>query len=363
MPSVLKKIAIGLGATAFLGAFFAAHTYFAYAYNGQRISWTMAFMLAMTNWVLWGIVSPIVLWLARRLPIERRKWMWTIPAHVILAVIFALGHVVLLVWLSPIVAQYKPNYTIAQGVRAYMSSRFNMEFLTYWGIVGIGTALEYYRRLQERRVRTAQLEASLAQSQLQLLRAQMNPHFLFNTLHAVSTLVYRDPSAADQMISRLSDLLRLSLESGSEPRITLAQELDLVDRYLEIEQIRFGERLQVERSIADDTLHADVPSMLLQPLVENAIKHGIGQRSAGGRLRLRAWRDNGDLRIELRDDGPGFSNGHPASRGFGLNNTRQRLAQMYPGKHVFELGNAETGGARVSIALPFSSTAPTEASS
>ncbi|HZQ91617.1 MAG TPA: histidine kinase [Terriglobales bacterium] len=361
MAPFFKKLLVGTSVCAFLGAFFAAHTYLAYAYNGPPISWSMAFMLAMTNWVLWGLAAPIVLWLARRLPVERRKWVWTIPAHVVLAVVFAVAHMVLLVWLSPLVGHYKPNYTVAQGVRAYMTSRFNMEFLTYWGMVAIGTAVQYYRRLQERQLQTAQLETSLAQAQVQLLRAQMNPHFLFNTLHAISTLVYRDPSAADQMISRLSDLLRLSLESGSEPRITLAQELDLVNRYLEIEQIRFGERLQVERAIADDTLHADVPSMLLQPLVENAIKHGIGQRSAGGRVSLRAWRQNSDLRIELRDDGPGFRNGNGAARGFGLNNTRQRLAQMYPDRHVFELSNPPGGGAQVNIALPFTSSAPTEA--
>jgi LytS/YehU family sensor histidine kinase len=182
---------------------------------------------------------------------------------------------------------------------------------------------------------------------------QIHPHFLFNTLHAISALVEENPVAARKMIARLGDMLRLSLEKNNAPEITLKQEVEFLQRYLAIEQIRFQDRLVVNFEIVPETQEARVPNLLLQPLVENAIRHGIAPYSKGGRIDIRARRDNGMLQLEIQDDGRGIAATDNLSEGIGLKNTRQRLEQLYGSNQELRLQNGDSGGFLVQVRLPF----------
>ena len=184
---------------------------------------------------------------------------------------------------------------------------FDWEMMTYWAVVGLSHALDFHRESQEQRLAAAQLGTRLAEARLQSLQSQLNPHFLFNTLHTISALMHRDTEAADAMLARLSDLLRLSLDRISTQQVTLKEEMDFLQKYIEIERTRFGDRLEVRIDIEPETLDASVPNLLLQPLVENAIRHGIAQKVGGGLLEIKAAREENELCLLVRDTGPGLS--------------------------------------------------------
>jgi|GEM_PF-464545 two-component sensor histidine kinase len=225
----------------------------------------------------------------------------------------------------------------------------------YWVIVCLAHALAYHRRSEERQRRAAELEASLAQARLQALQAQLQPHFLFNTLNAVATLVHKDPRAADEMITNLSELLRLALDGSAQQEVTLRRELELLDRYLDIQQVRFGDRLKVERELDAAALDARVPTLILQPLVENAIKHGIEPRADRGVIGIAARREGSVLQVVVRDSGGGLaSSKQPRDReGIGLANTRARLEGLYGNASRMTLRNGADGGFSVEMEMPF----------
>jgi len=234
------------------------------------------------------------------------------------------------------------------------SSHFHPYVLIYWALVGVCQAIDFYRKYRERALRASQLEARLAQAQLQLLKMQLHPHFLFNTLNAISALIHQDAEVADRMLARLGDLLRLTLQKEGVQEVSLREELEFLDAYLEIEQVRFGPRLTVARQIDPDVLEARVPYLILQPLVENAIRHGILCNGLRGRIEDRARRREDALRLEVSDNGPGLREGNgPLREGIGLANTRARLRQLYGDAHGFALGRAALGGLLVAIDLPF----------
>jgi sensor histidine kinase YesM len=239
-------------------------------------------------------------------------------------------------------------------------AQFHIQVATFWVILGIGAAFEYYGKYRERELRASQLESRLAQSQLEVLRMQLQPHFLFNTLHTISAFMQEGQiEDADRMISRLSDLLRLALESGGVQEVPLRQEMDFLRRYLEIQQIRFQDQLRVELHVPDELLDARVPSLILQPLVENAIKHGVTPRAEGGQVTLSIARDDGRLRVSVRDDGPGIPPDDGASArgsGVGLANTRARLEQLYGDRQRFSVGNHPDGGALIELVIPLTAT-------
>jgi two-component system, LytTR family, sensor kinase len=221
-----------------------------------------------------------------------------------------------------------------------------------WSVLYFG--IKQYRELEEQTARTLQAEALAHQAQLRALRYQLNPHFLFNTLNAISTLVaQQENAAANRMLARLSDFLRLTLESSGAQEVPLSAELDFVKRYLEIEQVRLGERLDVRFHISPEALAVPVPNLILQPLVENAIRHSIAPREAGGRMEIEARCTAGLLHLEVRDDGPKLTGDLALlCQGVGLSNTRARLAQLYGASHDFELRAADVGGLAVVIRLP-----------
>jgi LytS/YehU family sensor histidine kinase len=224
----------------------------------------------------------------------------------------------------------------------------------YLAIVSIAHALCFYRRAQERERRTLSLQAGLAKARLSALRMQLQPHFLFNSLNAIAELVHKDPDAADDMLVALASLLRLTLETSGEQELPLSRELEFVKRYLAIEHVRLGDRLQVAFDLAPDTPEALVPAFLLQPLVENAVRHGLEAQAEPGRLRISASRRGSDLLLTVFDSGPGLRADKPLREGIGLANTRARLDELYGAAGTLELRMAE--GFAVEVTIPFRTT-------
>jgi two-component system, LytTR family, sensor kinase len=340
-----------------LGLFFAGQTYLVYAnVFGQKITWVRAIASALSDWYVWALLAPFILRFARHYPIERNNWLWGLAIHLPACILASIVHLVLGIGVLQLFkrADVYP-FAYVESFKLNFSVQFHWNVLTYWLLVSASLAVDYYSKYRERELKASQLEARLAQAQLQALKMQLHPHFLFNTLNAISALMYMDVDAADRMLARLSDLLRLTLANDGAQEVTLKQELEFLKRYLEIEQTRFEDRLTVKMEIDPETLDAQVPNLLLQPLVENAIRHGIAPRSEPGRIEIRARRENGMLQLHVRDDGPGLPAGQsaPLREGIGLTNTRARLQQLHGPAHRFELSNAADGGFLVSLAVPF----------
>ena len=236
--------------------------------------------------------------------------------------------------------------------------RLGPDILIYLVTMSASVAFAHYRKSQERERRAIELEARLAQAKLQALRMQINPHFLFNTLNAISSLVHTNPRIADDMIADLSELFRVSLESSDNQEIPLSRELELLRCYLAIEQRRFGERLQIEQDVDPKTLDALVPTLILQPIAENAIRHGIEPQAAVGKIAVRVLRDDNKIKISVSDNGKKpvdfpLTENESGRRGVGLANTRARLQQLYGKEQSLSIGQGELGGWTVEITLPF----------
>jgi two-component system, LytTR family, sensor kinase len=340
----MLRAALVLGSATVLGLFSTSRLLMGYAYGGYSIGFKQALIPSLADWYIWALLMPLILWLARRFPLERRFWMRSLLVHLPASIVISL-------------IKMQVEYAAMQMMqpdprRVFPILQFHSTILTYWAILGIIYAIDYYLKYREHQLKASRLETQLAEAQLQALKMQLHPHFLFNTLHAISALVHKDVEAADRMIARLSDLLRITLDSVGVQEISLKQELEFLTRYLEIEQTRFQDRLSVDIDIDPDALDARVPNLILQPLVENAIRHGVATRSAAGRIRVRARRDEHVLRLEVSDDGPGLSNGL-VKEGVGLANTRARLEQLYGSAHRLDFTNAEGGGLTVDLAIPF----------
>jgi len=339
------RLALGFLALTLAALFFASQTYLSYKYSGGSAHANIILKLNFGQWYLWGLAIPFVIWLARRFPIERKHWMRNGALHLAASVIVSLAEW----WLNNLFRHYVLGLPGAVGLVFV----FQQNLLTYWILAAATEAIGYYRRYKEGEVRFSELSAQLAQAQLQALRMQLHPHFLFNTLNAIATLVHKDPEAADRMIAQLSDLLRVTLENVGVHEVPLAQELKFLESYLEIERTRFQDRLKVRLEIEPETLDASTPYLILQPIVENAIRHGVATRSSPGTVTVRSKRDGGLLVLEVIDDGPGFPVAPAARNGVGLSSTRARLEKLYGMNQHFEFGNVEGGGVRVRLAMPF----------
>jgi signal transduction histidine kinase len=309
----------------------------------------------LLSWYGWAALTPIVFWMARRCPLEGRHWWGKALLHTVPGLALALTHLSFFVWmwrvLEPQVAQ-RASFTASLQQVMYQGLVF--EWLIYWLVLGSVFVLDYYRRYRERDVAAAQLQRQLVEAQLQALKMQLHPHFLFNTLNTIATLVRKhDNDAAVQMLAGLGDLLRYALEQADKQEVPLKDELDFIERYLAIEQARFRDRLTVRIDIAPDTLAAAVPSLILQPLVENAVRHGFAQSMQAGLIEITATRAGDMLLLQVRDDGRGLP--PDTTEGVGLSNTRARLQQLYGDAHRFNLRNGK--GLTVELAIPFRQTA------
>ena len=291
------------------------------------------------------------MWAARRFPVwgRRRARNWAI--QVVAMTGFITLHVALAAagarLFNPDLRALSPFQSFSQSLPAWSA----LDAIVYCLLLAVHHAVIYYRVSKDRAVRALQLEARLAQAQLQMLRMQLQPHFLFNTLHSISALMHKDVRRADSMIASLSDLLRMSLRNIGAQEVPLQAELDFLERYVEIMSLRFGDRLRVTIDVDADVRDARVPTLFLQPLVENAFRHGFGEGGRPGNVRVTARRAGDMLRCEVLDDGRGLRSGH--KEGIGLSSTRQRLAFLYGDRHSFELHGAPNEGVRVMMAIPF----------
>jgi two-component system, LytTR family, sensor kinase len=347
------------GVATALGVFstFQAYNYVSF-FTERKPSFPMLLALNVTYWYAWAALVPGILWLARRYRFGRNTWKRAAAAHAVGVLAFTFLHAVITVSCRvPIAATFGATRSLTwwQSFQELFFLNFDWEMMTYWAVVGLSHALDFYRDSQEQRVAAAQLGTRLAEARLQSLQSQLHPHFLFNTLHTISALMHRDTEAADAMLARLSDLLRLSLDRIATQQVALKEEVDFLRKYLEIERTRYGDRLVVRIDVEPETLDASVPNLLLQPLVENAIRHGIAQKVGGGLLEIRAAREDKELCLLVRDTGPGLSAQKLSAlnTGVGLTNTRSRLEELFPDRHRFEFHEPPEGGLAVKIRIPF----------
>jgi hypothetical protein len=339
-----RALLIWLGWTLY-ALFVSSQSYLSRAYN-SRIELGPAVKYAFLDAYTWALLTPLVFLVAGKLVVRRANWWWAIPALVAIAVAFAVAHLNVFVRGLPWIG-YRVS---ARTMQAMFTARFHADFLTCGVLIGVRHAIEYYQRYRIRELKASQLEARLAQAQLEVLKMQLQPHFLFNTLHAISALMYRDVESADRMVTRLSDFLRLAIDSSGVQEVTVKREMEFLDKYLEIEQVRFGERLDVRRSIDAAALDLLVPNLVLQPLVENAVRHGIAPRATGGRIEISARVANDVLTVEVQDDGSGPA--RELHEGVGLSNTRARLVQLYGAAARLELGAGPQGGFLARLSIP-----------
>jgi signal transduction histidine kinase len=322
-------------------------------HRGAPVAWGPLLVRRLVDWYTCAIFLPPHWWLARRFPLERETWPRALAIHFAASVACVLIKYPL----------YLPLARLTRGPDTTLGGLFAgdglNELMLFWAIIGIIHAIEFARRYQEGRTTAARLEAELASAQLEALAAQLRPHFLFNTLGAISELVHRDPDAADRMLTQLSELLRETLDRSGGHDGTLAEEMGLVCRYLDIMRTRVGPRLTVELDVPDEASDAQVPIFLLQPLIENALEHGVARRRGPARIRIGAAVLDGDgtrrLRLSVRDDGPGL--GPAMGTGIGLANTRRRLARRYGSEHALVLTDCPDGGTEAAITIPYTSLA------
>jgi two-component system, LytTR family, sensor kinase len=350
-PRVIFGVATALG-------FFSGFQAYYYVSTFEDWPASLPFLLAINlgYWYSWACLTPAILWLSRWAPFERDTWKRAVAVHVPGVFIATLLHIALTISLKTLtVWTVGGEHSWQQEAQRMFFNNFDWEMMTYWAIVGLSHALRYYSEARDRELRESQLETHLAEAQLQALQRQLQPHFLFNTLNTISALMHRNVEAADNMIAKLSDLLRISLQNVGVQEVGLKQELDFLSKYLEIEQTRFRDRLTVVFDVQPDTLDALVPNLVLQPLVENSIKHGIAPRPTPGQIEIRSRRAGGLLELEVRDNGVGLSAARLTdfNRGVGLANTRSRLQHLYGSSHRFEFRQAPGGGLSVRIAIPF----------
>ncbi len=343
--------------------------YFTALTKGPPPPWSWILAANVPYWIFAAFLTPGVVWVARVAGFRRGQRWRDLLIHLVALIAFAIVHVALYLLVRGL-QQGKPINTefLTFGVRKYLSSTLDKEILLYLVIIGAVYAYDYYQRYRERarvaadlELERAQLKASLSEAQLEALKMQMQPHFLFNALHAISTLIMRgDAKGANQMLLHLSHFLRMTLDTSDAPLVPLAIELEFLDAYLRIQKVRFGDRLRVDVQIAHEVRAAAVPNLILQPLVENAIRHGIAADPGSGTVTITARRESDRLSLTVQDTGPGLPPEGSESEGVGLRNTRARLRQLYPDAHEFSLRDAPAGGTLATLTIPFRVTSSLE---
>ncbi len=324
----------------------------------KAVEWGPILRQEFKVWYACGLICIGVIRVCRLNRLEPGRTGRWVAIHSAAALGFSLVYATFTAWLvagERSVAHPGMTLTFSYIMKNVCVEYVIMNTFVYWFVVFANLGWHYYQRYREREAQAVELRRELVQARLDSLRMQLTPHFLFNTLHAVSALIHENPEAADRVVARLSELLRLSLDQSRPQEVPLSEELGFLDRYLEIEQTRFGDRLRVEKQVEPEVLAALVPYLILQPLVENAIRHGIEPREDTGRLLIQARRNNGNLELRVRDNGDGLADSPEASppEGIGLSNTRSRLQHLYGDKFVLELTDANGGGLEARISIPF----------
>ena len=332
-----------------LGVFFASQLYLA------GVTWSEALAFSMPRWYAWGLVAPGVFWADRRLG-ANRTLASRVALHVPLGIAWTSLSILIRLATRPLRGSPLPA-----SLTAFFLERFYWDLLIYAVIAGVAVARDYESQVRERErqahelaLQTADLERRLVESRLQSLRAQLHPHFLFNALNTISAFTETNPQTARRLMGQLGDLLRASLTHASRPLVTLGEELTFLDDYLAIESARFEGRITVSVHVDDDLLDAMVPSFLLQPLVENAIRHGVAPRLSGGRVEVTATRDESVLKLRVRDNGVGLPHDwrFHEKAGVGLRNVASRLEHLYGQSNLLRLTPIAAGGVDVQLDLP-----------
>lgn len=362
MQTRIRKFLLWLGGWGLVSLFYTLAHYFAYSRVDEAPSVWIALRNAMAQWYAWGLLSLLIIrvdrWIAAGRSL-RQRLLWHLPLSVLVTGLFWL--LVMFLdrrWYNGMLTGSGDEPLLSlHSLRLFLGVGFQATSLYYWLIAGSWMAWDYHRESQARKLHAAQLEQRLAESRLLNLKAQLHPHFLFNALNAISAFVEKDPRRTRQMIEHLGDLLRFSLEHSAAQETTLATELRALEHYLAIQRVRFEDHLRVQMDIAPETLPATAPSLILQPLVENAIRHSVAHETRPVCVTIRAAKEREWLRLQISDDGPGL----PAQwtfdehAGVGLTNTKLRLEQLYPAAHEFAVNNSASGGVTVNILLPFHS--------
>jgi two-component system, LytTR family, sensor kinase len=362
LRSSLRTLLILTGAFLGVTLFFTTANFVVYLFqaSGYRLSLGQHFLLFADRWMPWALLAPGAIGVARLFPLRGRRWPLHVPVQ--------LAGAVALSWLvssaSVVLYRYalKGPIGLPDGLAPHLGdfrltflNQLHINLIAFFVISVFVWGLDYLRLFREKERAAGRLEAELARANLQVLKSQVHPHFLFNTLHMISAMVYEDPGKADGMISRLSDLLRAALARPDTPTVPLKTELEILSLYVDIMKARFGERLAVNFEVAPDALPALVPTFSLQPLVENAIKYGIMPRDRGGEITISARRDVGRLVLGVSDDGIGFRDRSAVLRtgGIGLKNIQGRLSGLYGDDGVMRIENRSDGGAQVALDIPF----------
>jgi len=352
-PTLLRGLGL-LALWSLVGLAFASQLYLSNTLLGRPITWGEAISAPLEDWYVYGVLSLPVVWLARRYPPELSPRWLAACIHLAAALAFSLAYVVLRALVGQVDSWIVgESATFGEIFDPLLVRTFPFNLLIYGVIISASHALDYYRKYHERTVQTLELEKHLTEARLQALLHQLKPHFLFNTLNGIASLMHTDVEAADRMLVRLSELLRITMAHTGAPETTLREEVAFLERYLDIERIRFRDRLEVSIDVDDDAIDAKVPSLILQPIVENAVRHGIEPQSRTGRIELRGTRDAGRLVLTVSDNGGGVPAGGPAREGIGLANTRARLAELYGDQQHFDLVNRPDGGLCVRMVIPF----------
>lgn len=350
---------LAAGALTLLGLVSASRMYFGYEAAGHPLSAFDALGSGLLEWGLWAPILPLVRRLARRNDFERGSFARSLGVHLASGVVASLTQILLFGLASAAIRELRFG---SGSLRAELAAGFLFKLHTgvvaYWAAVMGFVAWDYATRSREEALRRAKLDRSLAEARLAAVQSQLAPHFLFNALNTISSLVREDPERAERMLARLGDLLRTVLARREEPEQSLEEEFAFLDAYLELQKERFGRRLELDVHADPETLAARVPTFLLLPLVENALSHGLGKRTGPVALGIRAELANGRVQVTVEDDGPGFRIEDEAlqRRGLGLESTRERLLLLHGGRADLELGRGAAGGARIRLTLPFERT-------
>jgi len=340
-----------------IGLIFAAQLYLYLHSFGRSVTWGQTLNWNLGSWYLWALLSPAIFWLSRRIQRTRTSWPRAMIAHLGFGVLVASVHIVAYAtwtWLVAPLGIGPPGWI---GTVQYLfTTGFSWDLFCYGAIAAAFFAIDNARRYREGQMHASRLETLLAQAQLDALRMQLHPHFLFNTLNAITALIREDPHGAEEMVTRLSELLRLALEKSDVQQIPLRDELDFVQKYLQIQRVRFGDRLDVSLDVAPETLGVTVPTFILQPVIENAVRYGLSSEEKRCQVRVSAEIVDQLLLIEVHDSGPGLgADAHePVREGVGISNTKARLHQVYGDRARFELRNVSPTGCVVSIQIPVS---------
>ena len=320
----------------------------------------MAQLMVMNTmyWYVPALLAPAIVAITRRYRLGHTRWTTALGVHLASAFAFSVIHTGAMLMTRALLFPFGGRAVATVNWSSYLQRHYLLQLdwmlATYFCLVGLGHAIAYWYEAEERALNAERLQTRLAEAQLQALQRQLQPHFLFNTLHTISSLMRSDVEAADVMIDRLSDLLRMSLRSNAQ-EVSVRQEIEILQSYLAIEETRFRDRLSVAIDVAPEVLDARVPHLLLQPLVENAVRHGIAPRARPGRIDIRVFRSGGQLQIDVRDsgDGPPLDRLVALNDGVGLGNTRARLAHLYGAAHRLAFANLSGGGFQVSVGIPF----------